>query len=82
MPYKYKIEVTQMSKTDHYSGQIQSLSEITNILKQVEKTLPKDEIAIISFTYTEINEEKHNLQRAKIRKIVEEEFYKVNNEGR
>lgn len=82
MPYKYKIEVTQMSKSDNYSGQIQSLSEITNILKQVEKTLPKDEIAIISFTYTEINEEKNNLQRAKIRKIVEEEFDKVNNEGR
>lgn len=74
MPYKYKIEVSQLSKIDKYSGEIQSLSEITTILKQVEKTLLKDEIATVSFTYREINEEKQNLERAKIRKVVEEEF--------
>ncbi len=82
MPYKYKIEVTQLSNRNNYSGEIQSLSEISSILKQVEKTLLKDEIATISFTYTEINEEKKNLERAKIRKVVEEEFGKINNERR
>jgi hypothetical protein len=82
MPYKYKIEVTQLSNRNNYSGEIQSLSEISSILKQVEKTLLKDEIATISFTYTEINEEKKNLERAKIRKVVEEEFGKMNNERR
>lgn len=82
MPYKYKIEVTQLSKRNNYSGEIQSLSEMTNILKQVEKTLLKDEIATVSVTYKEINEDKKNLERAKIRKAVEEEFALANNERR
>lgn len=79
MPYKYTINVSQLTKKETYNGEISSLTEISNILKQVEKTLVKDEIATITFTYTEINEEKKTLQRTKIRKVVEEEFAKTIN---
>lgn len=77
MPYKYKIEVNQLSKKDTYAGLINSISEIPALLKDVEKTLVKDEIATINFSYTEVNEEKKTLERAKIRKVVEEEYAKV-----
>jgi len=77
MPYKYKIEVSQLSKKDTYAGLINSISEIPALLKDVEKTLVKDEIATINFSYTEVNEEKKTLERAKIRKVVEEEYAKV-----
>lgn len=77
MPYKYKIEVSQLSKKDTYAGLINSISEIPALLKDVEKTLVKDEIATINFNYTEVNEEKKMLERAKIRKVVEEEYAKV-----
>ncbi len=82
MPYKYTINVNQLTKRNTYTGEIQSLSEMTNILKRVDKTLVKDEIATIIFTYTEINEEKKALERAKIRKVVEEEYAKVMKENR
>lgn len=77
MPYKYKIEVSQLSRKDTYAGLINSISEIPTLLKDVEKTLVKDEIATINFSYTEVNEEKKTLERAKIRKVVEEEYAKV-----
>lgn len=76
MPYKYKIDVNQLSYKNTYKGEIDSLSDVSGILKQIEKTLIKDEIATITFTYTEINERKKARERAKIRKIVEEEFGK------
>lgn len=82
MPYKYKINVNQLSNTNSYTGEIDSLSEVTRILKQVEKTLMKDEIATITFTYSEINESKYALERAKIKKVVEEEWDKVMSEKR
>ena len=74
MPYKYKIDVNQLTNNTTYSGEIESLSEVSGILRQVDKKLVKDEIARITFTYTEINEEKKASKRAKIRKIVEEEY--------
>jgi len=80
MPYKYKIDVYQLTKKTTYSGEMDSLSEVNVILKQVEKKLVKDETARITFTYTEINEKKAISERAKIRKIVEEEYDKVMSE--
>ena len=80
MPYKYKINVSQLTKKNTYIGEIESLSEVSVILKQVEKKLVKDETARITFTYTEINEKKTASERAKIRKIVEEEYGKIMDE--
>ncbi len=82
MPYKYTIDVNQLTKKNTYIGEIESLSEVSGILKQVEKKLVKDEIATITFTYVEINEEKKAYERAKIRKIVEEEYGKIMSEKR
>jgi hypothetical protein len=82
MPYKYKIDVYQLTKKTTYSGEMDSLSEVSGILKQVEKKLVKDETARITFTYTEINEKKAISERAKIRKIVEEEYGKIIGENR
>ena len=82
MPYKYKIDVDQLTKKTTYIGEIESLSEVGRILRQVDKKLVKDEIARITFTYTEINEEKKASERAKIRKIVEEEYGRVIGVGR
>ena len=82
MPYKYKIDVYQLTKKTTYSGETDSLSEVSGILKQVEKKLVKDETARITFTYTEINEKKAISERAKIRKIVEEEYGKIIGENR
>jgi hypothetical protein len=65
-----------------YIGEIESLSEVSGILKQVEKKLVKDEIATITFTYVEINKEKKASEKAKIRKIVEEEYGKIIGENR
>jgi hypothetical protein len=80
MPYKYKIDVYQLTKKTTYLGEMDSLSEVSGILKQVEKKLVKDETARITFTYTEINEKKAISERAKIRKNVEEEYDKVMSE--
>ena len=80
MPYKYTIVVNQLTKRNTYIGEIESLSEVSGILKQVEKKLVKDEIATITFTYVEINEEKQTSEKAKIRKLVEEEYDKVMSE--
>ena len=80
MPYKYKIDVYQLTKKTTYSGEMDSLSEVSGILKQVEKKLVKDETARITFTYTEINEKKAITERAKIRKIIEEEYANVMSE--
>ena len=82
MPYKYTINVNQLTMKNTYSGEIETLSEVSGILKQVEKKLVKDEIATITFTYVEINEEKKVSEKAKIRKIVEEEYDKVMSERR
>ena len=82
MPYKYKIDTYQLTKKTTYSGEMDSLSEVSGILKQVEKKLVKDETARITFTYTEINEKKAISERAKIRKIVEEEYGKIIGENR
>jgi len=82
MPYKYKIDVYQLTNKTTYSGEIESLSEVSVILKQVEKKLVKDETARITFTYTEINEKKIASERAKIRKIVEEEYDRIIGENR
>ena len=82
MPYKYTINVNQLTMKNTYSGEIETLSEVSGILKQVEKKLDKDEIATITFTYVEINEEKKVSEKAKIRKIVEEEYDKVMSERR
>ena len=59
MPYKYKIDVYQLTNKTTYSGEMDSLNEVSVILKQVEKKLVKDETARITFTYTEINEKNH-----------------------
>ena len=80
MPYKYKIDVDQLTNKVTYTGEIESLNEVSGILKQVEKKLVKDETARITFTYAEINEKKTTSERAKIRKIVEEEYDKVMSE--
>ena len=80
MPYKYKIDVYQLTNKTTYSGEMDSLNEVSVILKQVEKKLFKDETARITFTYMEINEKKTNSERTKIRKIVEEEYDKVMSE--
>ncbi len=80
MPYKYKIDVYQLTNKATYSGEMDSLNEVNVILKQVEKKLVKDETARITFSYTEINEKKTTSERAKIRKIVEEEYDKVMSE--
>ena len=77
MPYKYKIDTYQLTKKTTYSGEMDSLNEVSVILKQVEKKLVKDETARITFTYTEINEKKAISERAKIRKIVEEEYSNI-----
>ena len=77
MPYKYKIDVAQLTNKVTYTGEIESLNEVSGILKQVEKKLVKDETAKITFSYTEINEKKTASERAKIRKIVEEEYDKI-----
>lgn len=77
MPYKYKIDVDQLTNKVTYTGEIESLNEVSGILKQVEKKLVKDETAKITFSYTEINEKKTASERAKIRKIVEEEYDKI-----
>ncbi len=77
MPYKYKIDVDQLTNKVTYTGEIESLNEVSGILKQVEKKLVKDETAKITFSYTEINEKKTASERAKIRKIVEEEYGKI-----
>lgn len=82
MPYKYKINVNQLTMKNTYSGEIETLSEVSGILKQVEKKLVKDEIATITCTYVEINEEKKASEKAKIRKIVEEEYDKFMSEKR
>lgn len=82
MPYKYKIDVNQLSKRDTYVGLINSISEIPVLLKDIEKSLVKDEIATINLSYTEINEKKSALERAKIKKIVEEEYHKTMKEKR
>jgi len=82
MPYKYKIDIYQPTNKTTYSGEIESLSEVSVILKQVEKKLVKDETARITFTYTEINEKKIASERAKIRKIVEEEYDRIIGENR
>ena len=79
-PYKYKIDGYQLTNKTTYSGEMDSLKEVNVILKQVEKKLVKDETARITFTYTEINEKKTTSERAKIRKIVEEEYDKVMSE--
>ncbi len=55
---------------------------MSGILKQVEKKLVKDETAKVTFSYTEINEKKTASERAKIRKIVEEEYGKILGEKR
>ena len=66
MPYKYKIDTYQLTKKTTYSGEMDSLNEVSVILKQVEKKLVKDETARITFTYAEINEKKlSNLDREK-----------------
>ncbi len=80
MPYKYKIDVYQPTNKTTYSGEMDSLNKVSVILKQVEKKLVKDETARITFTYTEINEKKTASERAKIRKIVEEEYGKIMDE--
>ena len=77
MPYKYKIDVDLLTNKVTYTGEIESLNEVSGILKQVEKKLVKDETAKITFSYTEINEKKTASERAKIRKIVEEEYGKI-----
>ncbi|MCH4201374.1 MAG: hypothetical protein LKF54_00125 [Bacilli bacterium] len=77
MPYKYKIDVDQLTNKVTYTGEMDSLNEVSGILKQVEKKLVKDETAKITFSYTEINEKKIVSERAKIRKIVEEEYGKI-----
>lgn len=82
MPYKYKIDVDQLTNKVTYTGEIESLNEVSGILKQVEKKLVKDETAKITFNYTEINEKKTASERAKIRKIVEEEYGKILGEKR
>ena len=82
MPYKYKIDVDQLTNKVTYTGEIESLSEVSGILKQVDKKLVKDETAKITFSYTEINEKKTASERAKIRKIVEEEYGKILSEKR
>ena len=82
MPYKYTINVNQLTMKNTYIGEIESLSEVSGILKQVEKKLVKDEIATITFTYVEINKEKKASEKAKTRKIVEEEYDKVMSEKR
>lgn len=82
MPYKYKIDVDQLTNKVSYTGEIESLSEVSGILKQVDKKLVKDETAKITFSYTEINEKKTASERAKIRKIVEEEYGKILDEKR
>lgn len=82
MPYKYKIDVDQLTNKVTYTGEIESLNEVSGILKQVEKKLVKDETAKITFSYTEINEKKTASERAKIRKIVEEEYGKILSEKR
>lgn len=82
MPYKYKIDVDQLTNKVTYTGEIESLSEVSGILKQVDKKLVKDETAKITFSYTEINEKKTASERAKIRKIVEEEYGKILGEKR
>ncbi len=68
MSYKYKIDVYQLTKKTTYLGEMDSLSEVSGILKQVEKKLVKNGTARITFTYTEINEKKAISERAKIRK--------------
>jgi len=82
MPYKYKIDVDLLTNKVTYTGEIESLNEVSGILKQVEKKLVKDETAKITFSYTEINEKKTASERAKIRKIVEEEYGKILGEKR